>query len=404
MTVNSPESPETVHFGEPISEGDEAGELHATAIAVKAKMPEGLPYLYRTEQFDLSHDPAAHYLGSLSEGSHETQRHGLNAIARILLGTSEARADALAWENVRYVHANAFRALLEKQVKGRTLALSTANRYLTTLKSVLERAWHIGLTSRDDLDHVRFAAKNLPGSIVPPGRLIPEHELTAMLALCDADPLPIRGLRDSALLALLAICGLRRAEASDLSLAEFDSHAPQREVKVTGKGNRERIVPVAKEDPLWERVISWRKVLSIGTDTKFVTRDWRNAAGEGNAQKVRLVADEGAFQPHTPFLRPVRPKGAVVTAPFQGRDIARIVTKVTTALKLPKTTPHDFRRTFASNLLLAGVDVFTVQKLMGHADASTTGRYDRRGEEAKRGAVEQVAKFRAAQRKKKETP
>jgi site-specific recombinase XerD len=50
-------------------------------------------------------------------------------------------------------------------------------------------------------------------------------------------------------------------------------------------------------------------------------------------------------------------------------------------------TPHSFRRHFVSELLTAGVDVFTVQKLAGHADAVTTARYDRRGEGERRRAA-----------------
>ena len=52
--------------------------------------------------------------------------------------------------------------------------------------------------------------------------------------------------------------------------------------------------------------------------------------------------------------------------------------------------PHDMRRTFAGDLMDAGVDLVTVQKLMGHSDANTTAGYDRRGEVAKRQAVKKI--------------
>ena len=50
-------------------------------------------------------------------------------------------------------------------------------------------------------------------------------------------------------------------------------------------------------------------------------------------------------------------------------------------------SPHDFRRTFAGDLLSAGVDIVTVQKLMGHSSPDQTAKYDRRQDDTKKKAI-----------------
>ena len=70
--------------------------------------------------------------------------------------------------------------------------------------------------------------------------------------------------------------------------------------------------------------------------------------------------------------------------------VLKILKKRAEAAGVESFSPHDFRRTFCSDLLDAGIDIVTVQKLAGHSSPVTTAKYDRRGEETKRKAVQKL--------------
>ncbi|MBD1930420.1 tyrosine-type recombinase/integrase [Trichocoleus sp. FACHB-69] len=91
-----------------------------------------------------------------------------------------------------------------------------------------------------------------------------------------------------------------------------------------------------------------------------------------------------------PLLCPIRKGGRVELRRMTPQAVLLIVQKRATEAGVAAFSPHDFRRTFCSDLLDAGTDIVTVQKLAGHASPVTTAKYDRRGEETKRKAVERL--------------
>lgn len=77
-------------------------------------------------------------------------------------------------------------------------------------------------------------------------------------------------------------------------------------------------------------------------------------------------------------------------AQLSGEALRQLLKRRTLASGLQPITPHDFRRTYAGDLLDEGADLSAVRQLVGHASPATTSRYDRRGDRARRAAAERV--------------
>jgi integrase len=125
----------------------------------------------------------------------------------------------------------------------------------------------------------------------------------------------------------------------------------------SGKGDRERVVYLA--EGLREHLLAWLKLRGDYAGPLFCPISWK-----GNLLTKRRLSDQA---------------------------IAYLLGQRVKATGIEKASPHDFRRTFISNLLDAGADISTVQQLAGHANVTTTARYDRRGDEAKKRAARLIS-------------
>ena len=279
--------------------------------------------------------PAGVYLARLAPGSRRAMGRALEHLAS--LASPGSTAEQLPWHQLRYQHTQALRAQL---VEG-GFAPATVNRHLAALRGVLREAWQLGLLPTDDY-HRAVAVKGARGTRLLRGRALDARDLRALFAACN--PNRPAGVRDAAMLALLYGCGLRRAEVAGLELADVEADAVA--VRVRGKGDRERRVPVPG---------GARRALS----------SWLAIRDTSPGSLLRAVRG-----------RAVLPGGMGAQSVFT--SLARLARRAgVTAL-----SPHDLRRTYVSDLLDAGADLSTVQRLAGHAMVTTTARYDRRGDAA----------------------
>jgi integrase/recombinase XerC len=205
----------------------------------------------------------------------------------------------------------------------------TTARKLSSLRSffnfALSKKW-IEVSPVEDLENPKFE-KKIPASI--------SYEQVEAL-FSQPDTSEILGFRDRTIMELLYSSGLRVSELAQLN--KEDLNLPQLLIKLKGKGKKERIVPITKSSATW-------------------IQDYLNHP------------EREAMDPEALFLNK---HGGRLTTRSIDRHFARYLKASGLAASV---TPHTIRHTIATHWLEHGMDLKTIQMLLGHTSLSTTTIY-----------------------------
>ncbi|MEJ6348380.1 site-specific tyrosine recombinase XerD [Holzapfeliella sp. He02] len=211
---------------------------------------------------------------------------------------------------------------------------TTMMRYISALRKFYQWLFKHRYVQTDPMQNVASPKKqqHLPVSLSV-------KEVDALLA--SPDTKQILGLRDRTIFEVMYATGLRVSEIVNLSMN--DLHLELKLIRIVGKGNKERLVPIS------DVAISWIK-------------DYINHARQFLLAKAS-VKTRALFLNH---------RGTKISR----QTVWKMIKKYVAMVGIDKdVTPHTLRHSFATHLLENGADLRIVQELLGHSDISTTQIY-----------------------------
>ncbi len=342
----------------------------STSIILPDEVPPQRSLQIRAER-PASKNPVVSYLASLS--SKDSRRVQKTALDQIATAFSNGRIEdslAFPWEQLDYGAVTAIKAWLDAKY-----APATVNRYLCAVRRVLKEAWRHDLITAEAYQRATDV-RSVSAQRLPTGRELETGEIKRLINVClEDEENPILGIRDAAIISLMYSSGLRRAEVVSLDYEDVDLN--KRTLHVIGKRNKERQAFLASG--AIRALEKWLELRGTSPGPLFYAVNKAGTIVRHRKQRLSAVEKRSGKVPQQ------------IVARLSDQTIYTVIERrALQAGLVKKTTPHDMRRTFVSDLLDVGVDLSTVSKMAGHEDTNTTMRYDRRSSKVMQDAVEKL--------------
>jgi integrase/recombinase XerC len=264
--------------------------------------------------------------------SPQTLRLYKNSIDRFLIFF-----EPQSFEDIKKITSKQMREL-QYHLKS-TMKESSVNSYMRPIKAMfnwLVKNEYLEKSPANKIDEMKVPKKSQD--------FLSEEEQILLMNACDT-------IEDKLVVAILVTMGLRREELCSLCLNDYDG----KKIRILGKGNKERDIPVPDDvKVLLDNYIVWRnKKYKNTTNALIVSRKGDHYRGDSIYNKLKnLLVKSGLSED-----------------------------------RVDKIHPHSMRHTCSANLLSSGVSIYTVSKILGHANISTTLIYSHLHENALETAI-----------------
>jgi site-specific recombinase XerD len=271
-----------------------------------------------------------------SQKTIENYRHYMGRFLEFL---SSEKLEDLTPDKIDLQLINSYRLFLNRLKK--SISVKTQNYHIIALRAFLK---YLIKNDIKTLAPEKVELSKIPERTV---EVLSREELNRLFDSVSADDL--RGARDLSILETLYSTGLRVSELAALNRAQVD--LTRREFMVRGKGRKPRIVFLSEKAA--GIIKSYLEKRTDNLDPLFINI---------KRAKKNLIIDQSILNPESKRLTTV--------------SIQNIVNKYARkAGIIKKVTPHTLRHSFATELLINGADIRSVQELLGHASITTTQIY-----------------------------